>query len=505
MNSPAIIRQRRDSASAWTSANPILHSGQLGFELDTRKLKIGNGEDEWNDLPYVGTPLDATYLVKDSNGDLTAERVVGNSTSIVANWDTAGAVSFERAAFTGDVTASANDNTLTIANSAVTFSKFQNSATAGLSVIGRNVASAGVFAEINAATDGHVLRRNGSNLEFGAIATTNIADDAVTYAKIQNVTATSRLLGRVTAGAGNIEEISLGTGLIFSSGNLAFSAGAANQVLFNNSNASPTTVTGDAKFTFNPSTDTLTLGTAIGGVPKLASSNTSFNILPTTVTALTIGDLASIEFGMCITGARTYDFGNSAATHATLRVYGETRVTGAIRVGASNSGNIQDSTGNNKINFTSTTTTISGTDVAVSGNLTVTGNGIKSSSDTVLTLSADDVTVKGNITSNEGYKLGTNAVNAQTGTTYTLLDTDNGRIVTCDNGNAITVTVPSGLPANFTCTIVALGAGKVTLSQSSTTLNWYGGTGNVTIAGQYGAATLLRYGNNTFHVSGTLQ
>jgi hypothetical protein len=40
-----------------------------------------------------------------------------------------------------------------------------------------------------------------------AVNTSEIADDAVTYAKVQNVSTTDRLLGRSTAGAGNIEEI----------------------------------------------------------------------------------------------------------------------------------------------------------------------------------------------------------------------------------------------------------------------------------------------------------
>jgi len=39
------------------------------------------------------------------------------------------------------------------------------------------------------------------------IPTNGIADDAVTYAKMQNVSATDKLLGRATAGAGNVEEI----------------------------------------------------------------------------------------------------------------------------------------------------------------------------------------------------------------------------------------------------------------------------------------------------------
>jgi len=95
-----------------------------------------------------------------------------------------------------------------IANSAVTFAKIQNSAAAGLSVIGRSANSAGVFAEIAAGTDGHVLyRASSTSLTFGQLPTASIADDAITYAKIQNVSATDRLLGRSTAGAGVVEEI----------------------------------------------------------------------------------------------------------------------------------------------------------------------------------------------------------------------------------------------------------------------------------------------------------
>lgn len=61
--------------------------------------------------------------------------------------------------------------------------------------------------------------------------------------------------------------------------------------------------------------------------------------------------------------------------------------------------------------------------------------------------------------------------NAQTGTTYTLQASDNGGIVYCTNASPITVTVPSGLPTGFNCTIVQGGAGQVTLAASGTTLN----------------------------------
>ena len=48
------IKLRRASASDWYAANPILLDGEPGVELDTFKLKIGNGALPWNELPYVG-------------------------------------------------------------------------------------------------------------------------------------------------------------------------------------------------------------------------------------------------------------------------------------------------------------------------------------------------------------------------------------------------------------------------------------------------------------------
>lgn len=47
------IRLRRDSASNWSANNPILGSGEPGVELDTNKIKIGNGVDSWSILPYI--------------------------------------------------------------------------------------------------------------------------------------------------------------------------------------------------------------------------------------------------------------------------------------------------------------------------------------------------------------------------------------------------------------------------------------------------------------------
>ena len=46
------IQFRRDTASAWTSANPILSQGEAGYEYDTGRFKVGNGITPWNSLAY---------------------------------------------------------------------------------------------------------------------------------------------------------------------------------------------------------------------------------------------------------------------------------------------------------------------------------------------------------------------------------------------------------------------------------------------------------------------
>lgn len=49
-----IIKFKRGQSTTWRTKNLLLKDGEPGFELDTRKLKIGDGKTLWNDLPYIG-------------------------------------------------------------------------------------------------------------------------------------------------------------------------------------------------------------------------------------------------------------------------------------------------------------------------------------------------------------------------------------------------------------------------------------------------------------------
>ena len=53
MSTPAILRHRRDTAANWTSNNPVIEAGQLGYETDTLKFKLGDGTTAWSSLSYA--------------------------------------------------------------------------------------------------------------------------------------------------------------------------------------------------------------------------------------------------------------------------------------------------------------------------------------------------------------------------------------------------------------------------------------------------------------------
>lgn len=124
-----------------------------------------------------GAPTDADYLVKTANAGLSAERVVTDTATVAWDWATAGQAKANVPNLSGTNT---GDQTITLTG---------------------DVTGSGT----------------------GSFAAT-VANDAVTYGKIQNVSAASKLLGRGSAaGAGDVEEITLGTGLAMSATTLSAS------------------------------------------------------------------------------------------------------------------------------------------------------------------------------------------------------------------------------------------------------------------------------------------
>jgi hypothetical protein len=58
------IKLRRGSRDQWTASNPILADGEMGVELDTGLLKVGNGFQHWDHLPYFYPNVSRLDLVR---------------------------------------------------------------------------------------------------------------------------------------------------------------------------------------------------------------------------------------------------------------------------------------------------------------------------------------------------------------------------------------------------------------------------------------------------------
>ncbi len=147
----------------------------------------------------------------------------------------------------GDITTSASFMTWTIDANVVDNAKLRDSA--GLSVIGRASNSLGDPADIVAGTDGHVLFRSGTALIFGQLVTASYADNSVTVAKMQQLAGLS-VLGNGANGAANMAALTAGTdGFVLrrSGTSLAFgtiaTAGIANAAVDNTKLANMATAT----------------------------------------------------------------------------------------------------------------------------------------------------------------------------------------------------------------------------------------------------------------------
>ena len=98
------MQQRRGTAEQWTSANPVLAPGEIGFETDTSQFKIGDGANQWDDLSYfldtdgLGEQLEDYVAIEekgepngvatlDATGQVPAEQL-GNATVDLSDYAT---------------------------------------------------------------------------------------------------------------------------------------------------------------------------------------------------------------------------------------------------------------------------------------------------------------------------------------------------------------------------------------------------------------------------------
>lgn len=125
------------------------------------------------------------------------------------------------------------------------------------------------------------------------------------------------------------------------------------------------------------------------------------------------------------------------------------------------------------------------------------------------TKSGNDVSfTTGNISTNGNFTGGNTASSTLSGfaanvgaitAAYSITAADNGKVIQSTSASAITVTIPTGLPTGFNCTVVQMGAGQITFS--GTYLNR---TGFTKTASQYSVVSILHLGSDRILVTGEM-
>lgn len=101
------------------------------------------------------------------------------------------------------------------------------------------------------------------------------------------------------------------------------------------------------------------------------------------------------------------------------------------------------------------------------------------------------------------YKLLSGGVITEATTSRVLSASDNGKVIYCTSGSAVTITTATGLGAGFSCMVIQGGAGQITFAQGlSTTLASYGSF--LKTSGQYAVTSVVSPVANTFILGGNL-
>lgn len=114
----------------------------------------------------------------------------------------------------------------------------------------------------------------------------------------------------------------------------------------------------------------------------------------------------------------------------------------------------------------------------------------------------------GAVTLNFDYAVGNQAIeNAQTGTTYTLVLTDAGKMVTMTNASANTLTVPPNssvaFPVNTRLDIIQYGAGQTTIAAGAG-VTIYSSGAKLKLTGQYSGVSLWKKATDTWVLVGDI-
>jgi hypothetical protein len=576
------MQQRRGTASQWPSANPRRNAGEIGWESDTNKFKIGDGTNHWANIDYF------------IDGNSTANPAFG--TSIIFEGTTVN--DFQTTLTVIDPT---EDRSITIPNVSGTIIT-----TANLSdITTTGVLSAPIVFEGTTADDFETTLTVIDPTADRTITLPDVTGTVITSGNLSDINSLGVLSSIVFEGS-TVDEfkLTLAGGDPTANRTVSFpDAGGvvvvdtATQTLTNKTLTSPhvsnlmitdasivlegstpndfeTTLTvidptADRTISFQDATGTVAFTTdiTVSATSTNTFSNKSISLATNTVSGTTA------EFNTALSDSNFVTTGDTGTVTSTMITDG-TIVDGDINASAAIAqSKIANLTTDLSLKAPLANPTFTGTVSAAA--LTLSGDLIVNGSTTTInstTLSVDDknivigdvetptdttadgggITLKGatdktfnwvdatdawtssehiNVASGKSYYLNgtllkdveetlTNktltspkinlGINAQTGTTYTFVLGDAGKLITASNASPITVTIPpSGdvaYPVGSQLNIVQKGDGQVTFAQGSgVTINSTGATATAPkLRVKYSSATAVYEGSDVWYVVGDI-
>lgn len=317
------------------------HGGDV-FSVTTTDDPIIIGTSLLNFAPLPPT-IGSGAVIYSNIQNVTAQRLLGNptSSSVAPSEISLGATlafsgtAVQTLAMTGDVVTTSNSFATTISAKAVTYAKIQN--VAASRILGNP--SATVSASASEITLGATFLFSGSALQTASATgdvtwasnsfATTITNSAVTYAKMQFVTA-SRLLGNASGSAASPGEISLGATFAFVANALQTLSGTGDVTWASNSFA--TTIANAAvtlaKMSSLAASSFIANNTGSAATPLAVSASNAAAMLSSQVQTLTAS--LSNPTGTTSTGFVMMGFGSTAKLTPTFGTKVEITFYGAI-------------------------------------------------------------------------------------------------------------------------------------------------------------------------------
>jgi hypothetical protein len=470
------MQQRRGTAAQWTAANPVLAAGEIGFETDNNRFKIGNGATAWTALDYFANSAALSELLDGAPDALNTLNELAAAIGDDANF-----ITTINNTVDNHTSSSTNIHGISDTSALITTTSLETSIT-----------------DLSTTLSGNLSTHASETVNVHGIADTEdlITQTQLSDAIIAEATVTAGNLSTHTSETTNVHGIANTEDLVVQS-ELTDHINATTEV----HGISDTSLLATIEYV-----DT-TIGTATGDYPSLAGVGLEWNEdteafdIDSTVATKTYADDAVTAHNDLT--QNVHGIADTSLLATTADVAAVTKTT----LGLENVDNTSDA---DKPVSTATVTAIATAKSEAIAEVTAVIDGAPGALDTLNELAAalgDDANFAGTVTASLATKVDSFTPITQKTESYTLSTLDHrDDLIEMGSGSALTLTIPLNssiaYPVGTSLDILQTGAGQVTIAGAAgVTVN---ATPGLKLRTQWSSATLFKRAENTWVVYGDL-